>query len=607
MGVGVRKGEGCGRGCGEEGLGSGFEGELVLGLLSAPELLNPWSLLLGMSDEERDGREGRYNSERSDRKKRERSAEAEDHAPSSRRRRSDDRDRRPSWEGRGGGRRDYHRRGGGWGGRGGGRGGFGGGGSWHRPPVASPPVKMTFKEFLGRQPGDVTPEDAQKRYDAYCEGFAGELVRSYFDRHQETAWVREKYDPLTIRKLRDAATSNPVEAAATFASGFDANAPSSWPSYAYDGPPPSVADPNDTGDKPADDKLADDTAAADSAAADTKPDLDKPLEAEAAPVDPDSPAGIAARTLFVPALPRTLTRPEATELFAKQSGFVEVRAPYETEPRLTRRLWATYATKEDAQKAHQELDKKLVHPAAGERLQVRFVAPRRWPPAPRLRLVPPEAHARLEKDIEQSTAVMKALDTISGVEENPVVAALEDDSATPEQKLDLVLWYLRDVHQHCYYTCTKLWWQWETQRRPPAPEVEPETSSAAGEDGAPSTDAGADESTAEATDATAEVSETLEKPDLDEGEVAEPEKPKAAANSNENKGGKKQKKSGGNFGDRLGLGFDVHGLSNNWQDILDKRCAKLIASATDSISEAEYLAKYVVTCDCIGRVQSCHR
>lgn len=550
-----------------------------------------------MSDEERDGREGRYNSEREDRKKRERSpTSAEDHAPASRRRRSDDRDRRPSWEGRGG-RRDYQRRGGGWGGRGGGRGGFGGGGGggWHRPPVAGPPVRMTFKEFLGRQPGDVTPEDAQKRYDKYCEGFEGELVRSYFDRHQETAWVREKYDPMTIRKLRDAATSNPVEAAATFASGFDADAPSSWPSYAYDGPSPKVADPDDTADKPADDKPADDKAtddkaAEDSAAADTKPDLDKPLEPEAAPVDPDSPAGIAARTLFVAALPRTLTRPEATELFAKQPGFVEVRAPYEAEPRRTRQLWATYATKEDAEKAHRELDKKLVHPAAGDRLQVRVCAPRRWPPAPRLRLVPPEGNARLEKDIEQSTAVMKALDTLAGIEENPVVAALADDSATPEQKLDLVLWYLRDVHSHCYYTCMKLWWQWDTQRRPPAPEVEPEASSAAVDDGAPSADAGADESTAEATDATAESSEKLEKPDLDDGEVAEQEKPKPATDGNGNKGGKKRKKMA-NFGDRLGLGFDVHGLSNNWEDTLDKRCAKLIESAATAISEEEYLAK----------------
>ena len=184
---------------------------------------------------------------------------------------------------------------------------------------------------------------------------------------------------------------------------------------------------------------------------------------------------------------------------------------------------------------------------------------------------------------------MKALDTIAGVDDNPAVAALEGDSVTPEQKLDLVLWYLRDVHSHCYYTCTKLWWQWETQRRPPAPKTLPETPS--NDDGA-SADAGADESKAQAKDATAESSEKLENPDLDDGEVAESDTPKPAADAaNGNKGEKKRKKSGAYFGDRLGLGSDVHGLASNWAETLDKRCAKLIESAATSISEAEYLAK----------------
>lgn len=184
---------------------------------------------------------------------------------------------------------------------------------------------------------------------------------------------------------------------------------------------------------------------------------------------------------------------------------------------------------------------------------------------------------------------MKALDTIAGVDDNPAVAALEGDSVTPEQKLDLVLWYLRDVHSHCYYTCTKLWWQWETQRRPPAPKILPETPS--NDDGA-SADAGADESKAQAKDATAESSEKLENPDLDDGEVEESDNPKPAADAaNGNKGEKKRKKSGAYFGDRLGLGSDVHGLASNWAETLDKRCAKLIESAATSISEAEYLAK----------------
>ena len=492
--------------------------------------------------------------------------------------------------------------------------------------MAMPPVKMSFKEFLGRQPEDVTPEDGQKRYDTYCEGFEGVLVKSYFDRHHQMVFMREKYDPLTIRKMQEAATANPVEAAATFASALDAESPASWPSYAYDGPAPKepeAADDSNKAVKADDGKADEDKPAADEkdadaekdtdAAAAAKPDLDKPLEAgleAAAPVDPDSPAGIAARTLFVASLPRTLARSEAAELFAKEAGFVEVRAPYEVEPRMTRRLWATYATKEDAEKAHSAVDKKLVHHASGERLQVRVCAPRRWPPAPRLRLVPPEStkDERLSKDLEQSTAVMKAFDAREGIVAggNPVVAALEG-SATTEQKLDLVLWYLRDVHAFCYYTCTKLWWQWETQRRPPAPEV------AAPEE--PPAEETKPEAAADSTEATEEKPE--DGGGSDDGEIAEPDKtePKAAPDrrgvcfafqkgectrgdscrfSHDPNGGgdgKKRKKGGEQFGDRLGLGFDVFGLSGNWEEILDKRCAKIIEAAAAAEPDSEYLAK----------------
>ena len=61
--------------------------------------------------------------------------------------------------------------------------------------------------------------------------------------------------------------------------------------------------------------------------------------------------------------------------------------------------------------------------------------------------MPPEGakDERLSKDLEQSTAVMKAFDTREGFAEgsNAVVAALDScEAATIEQKLDLVLWHL---------------------------------------------------------------------------------------------------------------------------------------------------------------------
>ena len=70
---------------------------------------------------------------------------------------------------------------------------------------------------------------------------------------------------------------------------------------------------------------------------------------------------------------------------------------------------------------------------------------------------------------------MESLDTLAGLADdaNPVSAHLASEGAAAlsvEKKLDLVIWYMREVHAHCYYTSTKLWWPWQAQRRPPAPE-----------------------------------------------------------------------------------------------------------------------------------------
>ena len=100
---------------------------------------------------------------------------------------------------------------------------------------------------------------------------------------------------------------------------------------------------------------------------------------------------------------------------------------------------------------------------------------------------------------------MESLDTLAGLADdaNPVSAHLASEGAAAlsvEKKLDLVIWYMREVHAHCYYTSTKLWWPWQAQRRPPAPEpppaepaeAEPEAPAAADGDDAPAAEAAED-------------------------------------------------------------------------------------------------------------------
>jgi len=139
---------------------------------------------------------------------------------------------------------------------------------------------------------------------------------------------------------------------------------------------------------------------------------------------------------------------------------------------------------------------------------------------PDIRLVPPSGSAskRLQHDFDQSLKLMDVLDRRAGIyptsdtsepATNPVPAMLEAPELTMQHKLDLVLWYLRDVHHHCYYTCTALWWPWNTKRMPLVEEL----AAAPGPDEGTATVSIADSSGA-ATDADAAV---------DDGEITEPQ------------------------------------------------------------------------------------
>ena len=198
---------------------------------------------------------------------------------------------------------------------------------------------------------------------------------------------------------------------------------------------------------------------------------------------------------------------------------------------------------------------------------------------------------------------MESLDTLAGLADdaNPVSAHLASEGAAAlsvEKKLDLVIWYMREVHAHCYYTSTKLWWPWQAQRRPPAPEPPP-AEPAEAEPEPPAAAKGDDAPAAEAEDSADKAKEGGADGDgSDDGEVME-EKPKDEAPKPAESRKRKQHerhKGPGKFGDRLGLGHDVHGLSLTWHDNLDRRSKKFVAAAAafkaQTQSEEEFLAQY---------------
>eukprot|EP01051_Picozoa_sp_SAG22_P021516 SAG22_NODE_4776_length_1166_cov_1.250234_1_plen_361_part_01 len=69
------------------------------------------------------------------------------------------------------------------------------------------------------------------------------------------------------------------------------------------------------------------------------------------------------------------------------------------------------------------------------------------------------------KNANPITAVLKASSFASEPSSDGLHGAL-----TTQKRLDLVVWYLRAVHSHCYYTMTGVWCAWECKRRPKSAE-----------------------------------------------------------------------------------------------------------------------------------------
>jgi hypothetical protein len=220
----------------------------------------------------------------------------------------------------------------------------------------------------------------------------------------------------------------------------------------------------------------------------------------------------------------------------------------------------------------------------------------KWPPTPMLRKVP--AHSlsaeRLQHDYEQALAVTKQLDHRAGImsikyegddddggdnhddaRQNPVLPMLSalHSGLTAEKKLDLLLWYLRDVHRHCYYTCSSLWWPWNTMRSPALHARENDETHASG--AAANLAIGSDPGDGAASGtASGDGTGAAKEPAAEPGAAGKP--------SDVVSGPPKQRKANRRKSTRVD---GVHELPQNWHTTLDKRVARLLESpATTSLA-----------------------
>jgi hypothetical protein len=465
---------------------------------------------------------------------------------------------------------------------------------------------MSYKEFLGRQPDDVTPEEGHKRFEAYTKDFARSAAQSCYQRHRNDAWMRERYDPQEVRRLQDALVGRTVPALRSFVEQLKlvADSPGDWPSFSLDETPNMTTEDvgvdgevntdavgevssggeGGSGDCADDGDDADDADDADEG--DAKPELQPPDTTTEGPIPPPPSTGESTRrpplqksaedgvsaeqVLFVGALPRRLSCQEAREFFAAQAGFTEVHAPVDIDPRqLTRRMWVVFDSKESAATALRDLSGK---PVASDSLSAE----------------------RLQHDYEQALAVTKQLDHRAGImsikyegddddggdnhddaRQNPVLPMLSalHSGLTAEKKLDLLLWYLRDVHRHCYYTCSSLWWPWNTMRSPALHARENDETHASG--AAANLAIGSDPGDGAASGtASGDGTGAAKEPAAEPGAAGKP--------SDVVSGPPKQRKANRRKSTRVD---GVHELPQNWHTTLDKRVARLLESpATTSLA-----------------------
>lgn len=59
---------------------------------------------------------------------------------------------------------------------------------------------MSFKDFLLKQPDNISSHAAQEAYDEYVKSFAVRKPNEFFEQHKDEEWFRERYDPEYVSK-----------------------------------------------------------------------------------------------------------------------------------------------------------------------------------------------------------------------------------------------------------------------------------------------------------------------------------------------------------------------------------------------------------------------
>ncbi|GAB0498442.1 hypothetical protein MMPV_009786 [Pyropia vietnamensis] len=361
----------------------------------------------------------------------------------------------------------------------------------------APAARLTFKDFLATQPDDITPDEAQRRYEAHCAAASTARLTppaSFFAAHAEEEWFREKYHPASLRDRAERIAADTRHRAATFSADFAVHGDAWVPhlDVGTDGLPsdgPDADAPNRAGNgvPPLGRRVLSTVAVGASAGGETRPGSKVEMAGDslAGTAPPSSPVlqlrddGRVTRrdTLFIRGIPPTLTRAALEKVLRTgpkgEHAFELVRLKL-ADPSPLRQLhryaWAQFATVEMAAAAMEAVrGAELPVPPSAKadsatgtagggaatifRLEPIFNVSKREPltemkPLPKSMSVP----SRVAHDAAQAVAVMRRLDARRGVDSCPFTDDRLAALPTPARRVDYASAYLRAVHAYDYYS-----------------------------------------------------------------------------------------------------------------------------------------------------------
>eukprot|EP01018_Ginkgo_biloba_P028539 Gb_07578 [translate_table: standard] len=60
---------------------------------------------------------------------------------------------------------------------------------------------MTYKQFITEVEDDISPAEAQHRYEEYKTEYIATQKNAFFEAHKDEEWLRDKYDPSRLEDV----------------------------------------------------------------------------------------------------------------------------------------------------------------------------------------------------------------------------------------------------------------------------------------------------------------------------------------------------------------------------------------------------------------------